>query len=202
MKQVDKDIHKTIVPELKPLSGDDKTHDDVCRDYVQKQFEKHPTGQEGLKCSDGWEHSHLHTFMVYKMYYNGEALDAGTPPAVDPNPYRVVPKEKVSTPRSSPPNTPRAVFPPSTTLTPSTARPDRVKPKVYPPEQPPATDPARSTPSPSKDANDSDGERPGTTTTTATGRTRPTRQRSTPPRAEVGNAPRPPRGTGPTGRQG
>lgn len=94
MKQVDKDIDKTVVPDLQPLLGDDKTHDDVCADYIQKQFEKHPTGQEGLKCSDGWEHSHLHTFMVYKMYYNGVVLDPDTPPAVDPNPYRVVPKEK------------------------------------------------------------------------------------------------------------
>ena len=95
MKQVDKDIDKTVVPDLRSLLDEDKPHDDVCQEYIQKQFEKHPTGQEGLKCSDGWEHSHLHTFMVYKMYYNGVLLDPDTPPAVDPNPYRVVPKEKV-----------------------------------------------------------------------------------------------------------
>jgi len=94
MKQVDKDIDKTVVPDLRSLLDEDKPHDDVCQEYIQKQFEKHPTGQEGLKCSDGWEHSHLHTFMVYKMYYNGVLLDPDTPPAVDPNPYRVVPKEK------------------------------------------------------------------------------------------------------------
>lgn len=94
MKQVDKDIEKTIIPDLVPLFSEDKNHDEVCQEYIRKQFEKHPTGQEGLKCPDGWEHSHLHTFMVYKMYYDGERLDPNTPTAVDPNPYRVVPKEK------------------------------------------------------------------------------------------------------------
>jgi len=94
MKQVDKDIEKSIVPEVGPLLIEEKLHNEVCQEYIQKQFEKHPTGQEGLKCPDGWEHSHLHTFMVYKMYYHGVGLDPDTPTAVDPNPYRVVPKEK------------------------------------------------------------------------------------------------------------
>jgi len=94
MKQVDKDIEKTITPELATLFSEDIPHDEVCQKYIQKQFEKHPTGQEGLNCPDGWEHSHLHTFMVYKMYYNGAVLDPDIPTAVDPNPYRVVPKEK------------------------------------------------------------------------------------------------------------
>jgi len=94
MKQVDKDIEKSIIPNLMPLLNENKSHKDVCSYWIQQQYEKHPAGQEGVKYPDGWEHSHLHTFMIYKMYYKGNALSSNIPIAVDPNPYRVVPNRK------------------------------------------------------------------------------------------------------------
>lgn len=38
MKQVDKDIEKSIVPEVEPLLTEDKLHNEVCQEYIQKQF--------------------------------------------------------------------------------------------------------------------------------------------------------------------
>ena len=38
MKQVDKDIEKIIIPDLVPLFSDDKSHEEICQEYIRMQF--------------------------------------------------------------------------------------------------------------------------------------------------------------------
>jgi len=93
MKLIDREISKVIVPGVKPFMRGGKSHSAACDAFIQKQYET-VSKQKGAKHPDHWEYSHIHIFLAYRMFYDGESVSASLPPATDPNPARVVPNKK------------------------------------------------------------------------------------------------------------
>ena len=93
MKLIDRELAKQIIPGVKPFMGPGKSHAQACDAYIQSQYEA-VSGQKGAKHPDHWEFSHVHIFLAYRMFYDGEDIASDLPPAVDPNPARVVPNKK------------------------------------------------------------------------------------------------------------
>jgi len=81
MKVIDREVKKIIVPKIKPLFDENKTHEEICNEYIQSEYESHKVGVKGL-------------FIVYRMYYVGEHVNEYIPPSCDPNPNRVVPVKR------------------------------------------------------------------------------------------------------------
>jgi hypothetical protein len=54
MKLIEKEIEKLIEEKVKPLYAEGKTHEEICSEFVQKQYES-VTGQIGKDCPCNWE---------------------------------------------------------------------------------------------------------------------------------------------------
>lgn len=93
MKLIDREIHKIIIPKIKPFLSSGKDHKDICSEFIQDQYEI-VSGVKGKKHPAVWEYSHLNIFLAYKMYYEKGQLNPHLPPARDPDPNRVVPNKK------------------------------------------------------------------------------------------------------------
>ena len=103
MKLIDREIAKTIIPGVRPFMGPGVTHEQACDAYIQSQFNlisKSKVDNDGddngkqTPVPSTWEYSHIHVFLAYRMYYDGEAIATDLPPPIDPNPSRKVPKNK------------------------------------------------------------------------------------------------------------
>lgn len=92
MKLIDREIKKTIVPKIMELSTPGKTHTQLCEMYLQREYEI-VTGKKDPHHAN-WEYSHDNHFTAYRMFYIGNDLNPNLPPAIDPNPHRVVPSVK------------------------------------------------------------------------------------------------------------
>lgn len=93
MKLIDREISKAIIPGVKPFMGPGKSHSEACDAYIQSQFET-LSGQKGTAHPEHWEYSHIHIFLAYRIFYDGENIASDLPTARDPNPARVVPNKK------------------------------------------------------------------------------------------------------------
>lgn len=92
MKIIEKELEKLISEKVKPSYREGMSHDQLCKEFVQKVFETQ-TNQAGKQCPENWEHAHNNVIMTYKMYYDGLQLDPTLPepaPVVEIN----VPHEK------------------------------------------------------------------------------------------------------------
>lgn len=98
MKLIDREIGQQILPKFSELwntHGSDKTHDYVCDQFLQQEFEVSKGGQApGKKYGSNWEFTHSNIFLTFRMYYLGAMINPLVPPAVDPNPNREIPSIK------------------------------------------------------------------------------------------------------------
>mmetsp|Transcript_23650 Transcript_23650/g.42015 ORF Transcript_23650/g.42015 Transcript_23650/m.42015 type:complete len:385 (+) Transcript_23650:63-1217(+) len=68
----EKRIKEDILPGIAELLDEEKTHDEVCDEFVQKQYEA--AGKSG-KCPLQWEFARMPIFLVYRVYYRKLVLD-------------------------------------------------------------------------------------------------------------------------------
>mmetsp|Transcript_30049 Transcript_30049/g.34919 ORF Transcript_30049/g.34919 Transcript_30049/m.34919 type:complete len:314 (+) Transcript_30049:254-1195(+) len=94
MKNIEREISRAIIPKILALADDTKTHEEVCKLYLQQEYEKTSGRKEPYH--PNWEYSHDNHFTAYRMYYIGKDLNPNVPAAIDPNPQRVVPSVKPS----------------------------------------------------------------------------------------------------------
>ncbi|KAL3942620.1 MAG: hypothetical protein SGBAC_003221 [Bacillariaceae sp.] len=92
MKIMEKELDKLINEKVKPCYREGITHDELCKEFIQKVFEGQ-TGQSGKQCPDNWEHAHNNVILTFRIYYDGLQLDP-TLPAPSPVVEINVPHEK------------------------------------------------------------------------------------------------------------
>lgn len=121
MKIMEKELDKLIYEKVKPCYREGITHDELCKEFIQRVFEGQ-TGQSGKQCPDNWErkcnvkrriiwlcqafgaHSpylfsilpedaHNNVILTFRIYYDGLRLDP-TLPAPAPVVEINVPHEK------------------------------------------------------------------------------------------------------------
>jgi len=91
MKLIEKEVEK-VAEKARPLCVIGKSHDDVCNEFIQQQYEA-VSGQRGKPYPPNWEHAHNNVIMAYRMYYRGAELDPTFPPPDAPKEI-IVPAEK------------------------------------------------------------------------------------------------------------
>lgn len=98
MKLIDREIGQQILPKFSELwnrYGSDRSHDYVCDQFLQQEFEVSKGGQTpGKKYGSNWEFTHSNIFLTFRMYYLGPMINPLVPQAVDPNPKREIPTVK------------------------------------------------------------------------------------------------------------
>jgi len=92
MKLIDREIRKTIIPKIMEIDVGGKSHEEICNVYLQREYEKVSGKKDPYH--PNWEYSHDNHFTAYRMFYLGADVNPNLPPAVDPNPERVVPSQK------------------------------------------------------------------------------------------------------------
>ncbi len=92
MKLINREIKKNITPKIKALNLSGKSHDELCNYYLQREYEQ-VSGKKEPHHSN-WEYTHDSHFTAYRMFYLGDDVNPNLPPAIDPNPHRVVPSVK------------------------------------------------------------------------------------------------------------
>jgi len=92
MKLIDREIVKTIVPLIKPFMALDKSHDEVCDEFIQNQYEA-TSGVQGKNHPSLWEYSHINIFLAYRMFYKGVSVNPDLPLPRAPREV-VVPQQK------------------------------------------------------------------------------------------------------------
>lgn len=93
MKQIDREIRRAIVPKIKELMAPSQSHGEVCQNYLQSEYEM-VSNQPGKPAPSNWEFTHDNNFLAYRMFYTGDDYDKTIPPAIDPNPGRVLPTQR------------------------------------------------------------------------------------------------------------
>jgi len=94
MKLINREIKKTICPKISKLSEGCSSHDELCENFLQEEYNLHHSGKEDQKYHENWEFTHVNFFLAFRMYYVGGFINTKLPPARDPNPNRVVPTIK------------------------------------------------------------------------------------------------------------
>eukprot|EP00980_Cylindrotheca_fusiformis_P012898 scaffold3211_cov120-Cylindrotheca_fusiformis.AAC.6 len=92
LKVSEKELDKLVNEKVKPIYKIGQTHEELCKEFIQKQFEAQ-TGVTGKEYPLNWEHTHNNVIMAFKMYYDGIHLDPSFPspqPVIEIN----VPHEK------------------------------------------------------------------------------------------------------------
>jgi len=93
MKIINRDIRKTITPKINMLIEGCKSHDELCKKFLQHEYTHH-SGKVDKEYHDIWEYTHIHYFLAFRMYYVGCSINTDMPPACDPNPERMVPADE------------------------------------------------------------------------------------------------------------
>jgi len=100
MKVIDKEISKSILSAITPFLKEGKSHDDVCEDFIQHQYET-LSGVQGKLHPTLWEYGHLNIFLAYRMYYKGDSIDTDLPPVDNSSTKEIeIPTERPEEPPS------------------------------------------------------------------------------------------------------
>lgn len=68
-----KQIQEAILPGIEELLSEEKTHDEICDEFLQKKYQE-KTGETGAR-PPLWEFRNIPSFLVYRVYYRKLEID-------------------------------------------------------------------------------------------------------------------------------